>query len=85
MSGLLVADGTPLHFDRWGDPSAPVTVVLVHGYALDRRSWRAIAPVLPEAAEGPVAVLAYDQRGHGESGDVRPASGTSSRWRPRHR
>lgn len=29
MPGLLVADGTPLHFDRWGDPSAPVTVVLV--------------------------------------------------------
>ncbi len=76
MAGLLVADGTPLHFDRWGDPSAPVTVVLVHGYALDRRSWRAIAPVLPEAAEGPVAVLAYDQRGHGESGEVRAASAT---------
>lgn len=76
MPGLLVADGTPLHFERWGDPSAPVTVVLVHGYALDRRSWRAIAPVLAEAAEEPVAVVAYDQRGHGESGDVGPASAT---------
>ncbi|OLZ61712.1 alpha/beta fold hydrolase [Amycolatopsis keratiniphila] len=76
MPGLLAADGTPLHFERWGDPSAPVTVVLLHGYALDRRSWRAIAPVLAEAAEKPVAVLAYDQRGHGESGEVRAASAT---------
>ncbi|RSN60743.1 alpha/beta hydrolase [Amycolatopsis sp. WAC 04182] len=78
MPGLLAADGTPLHFERWGDPSAPVTVVLLHGYALDRRSWRAIAPVLAEASvpEEPVAVLAYDQRGHGESGEVRASSAT---------
>jgi len=53
---------------RWGDHDAPVKAVLEHGYALDHRSWRAIAALLPQAVEGLVGALAYDHRGHGESG-----------------
>jgi pimeloyl-ACP methyl ester carboxylesterase len=50
-----------------------VKVVVEHGYALDHRSGRAIAALLPLAVEGLVGVLAYDHRGHGESGRVSPA------------
>lgn len=45
-----------------------MTVVLLHGYALDRRSWERIAPLLPEAVGHPLAVVAYDHRGPGKSG-----------------
>jgi pimeloyl-ACP methyl ester carboxylesterase len=61
---------------RWGDHDAPVKAVLEHGYALDHRSWRAIAALLPQAVEGLVGVLVYDHRGHGESGRVSTAAAT---------
>jgi pimeloyl-ACP methyl ester carboxylesterase len=53
-----------------------VKVVVEHGYALDHRSWRAIAALLPQAVEGLVGVLVYDHRGHGESGRVSTAAAT---------
>src|SRR5512139_2474206 len=73
-------DGAELHVEITGpvgtvEPSATVgatgpaadalTVVLAHGWALDNRSWRAVADVL--AATPGVRVLRYDQRGHGRS------------------
>jgi len=76
MTGFALADGTPLQVIRRGDPAAPVTVVFVHGYALDQRSWGRIAPLVPDAADGPVAVLTYDQRGHGGSGRARRGTAT---------
>ncbi|MEC3976869.1 alpha/beta fold hydrolase [Amycolatopsis sp. H20-H5] len=76
MDRFLLADGTSLHLVRWGVPSAPVTVVFAHGYALDHRSWRRIAPLLPTAVEGPVGVVAYDHRGHGESGRAKRGTAT---------
>ncbi|MEV0070305.1 alpha/beta hydrolase [Amycolatopsis sp. NPDC050768] len=76
MPAFTLADGTPLHLVRWGDPSAGVTVVLLHGYALDRRSWSRIAPLLPEAVDEPLSVVGYDHRGHGKSG--RAGRGTAT-------
>ncbi|MFI5606590.1 alpha/beta fold hydrolase [Amycolatopsis sp. NPDC051903] len=76
MPAFTLADGTPLHLVRWGDPAASVTVVLLHGYALDRRSWERIAPLLPEAVQHPLSVVAYDHRGHGRSG--RAGRGTAT-------
>ena len=76
MTGFELADGTSLQVIRRGDPAAAVTVVFVHGYALDQRSWGRIAPLVPDAAEGPVAVLTYDQRGHGGSGRARRGTAT---------
>jgi pimeloyl-ACP methyl ester carboxylesterase len=64
---------------RRGDPAAPVTVVFVHGYALDQRSWGRIAPLVPDAVAGPVAVLTYDQRGHGGSGRACRETATMAR------
>lgn len=58
MTDFGLADGTPLHVACWGEPDAEITVVLLHGYALDHRSWHAIATDLPAAVERPVRVLA---------------------------
>jgi pimeloyl-ACP methyl ester carboxylesterase len=79
MSKFRLADGTSLRLARWGDPAALVTVVFVHGYALDHRSWWRLAPLLPEAVEVGVSVLAYDHRGHGGSDRVASADATMAR------
>ncbi|SEF21826.1 Pimeloyl-ACP methyl ester carboxylesterase [Amycolatopsis pretoriensis] len=76
MTAFALADGTSLQVVRRGDPAAPVTVVFVHGYALDQCSWGRVAPLVPDAAEGPVAVVTYDQRGHGGSGRARRGTAT---------
>jgi pimeloyl-ACP methyl ester carboxylesterase len=67
MPSFPLSDGAHLHYHRAGDPSAGVTVVLAHGYALDHRSWRSITTALPRMTEHPVQVIAYDHRGHGQS------------------
>ncbi|RJQ74441.1 alpha/beta hydrolase [Pseudonocardiaceae bacterium YIM PH 21723] len=72
---IRVADGTVLNLAHSGEATAPVTVLLVHGYALDHRSWHHQLSDLPEATGGNARVLAYDQRGHGASG---PANGETA-------
>ncbi|OLR93841.1 alpha/beta fold hydrolase [Actinokineospora bangkokensis] len=74
-----LADGAELAFTRTGDPGAGVTVVLAHSYAHDRRVWHRIVDQLPAAAERPVAVLAYDHRGHGESSPATPTTAVIGR------
>ncbi|GAA5108121.1 alpha/beta hydrolase [Haloechinothrix salitolerans] len=64
---VRLSDGTALHVVRDGPPAADVTVVFVHGYALDHRCWQYLVADLPAAVEHPVQVVAYDQRGHGAS------------------
>ncbi len=69
------ADGVPLHVELDGPQHAPVTVVLVHGWTLDRRVWK---PVTRSLATGtaPVRVVRPDHRGHGRSAPVDPATMT---------
>ena len=55
-------DGTRLRTIHSG--SGERTVVLAHGYAASAESWNIIAPML--VAEG-LSVVAFDQRGHGQS------------------
>jgi pimeloyl-ACP methyl ester carboxylesterase len=69
------ADGVPLHVELDGPQDAPVTVVLVHGWSLDRRSWRPVARSLA-AGPAPVRVVRHDHRGHGRSAAVDPATMT---------
>ncbi|MFC7339862.1 alpha/beta fold hydrolase [Saccharopolyspora griseoalba] len=57
------ADGVPLHVEIDGDPQAPVTVVLCHGYLADHDMWLFQRPSLARSAR----VVAYDHRGHGRS------------------
>jgi pimeloyl-ACP methyl ester carboxylesterase len=59
-------DGTRLAPDTWGPPDAPV-VLLVHGLGLSMESW---GPV-PELLSGEHRVVAYDLRGHAQSGDAK--------------
>ncbi|HEY8372287.1 MAG TPA: alpha/beta hydrolase [Pseudonocardiaceae bacterium] len=68
-------DGLPLSVEETdpadgGDPD--LTVVLVHGYTVDRRCWyfqrRTLAELGRRPGEPRVRVVAYDQRSHGRSG-----------------
>jgi pimeloyl-ACP methyl ester carboxylesterase len=61
-------EGVTLAYDDFGDPAARDTVVLVHGYASNRREgWRRTGWCAAFEARG-ARVLALDLRGHGESG-----------------
>jgi pimeloyl-ACP methyl ester carboxylesterase len=66
MHSVPAADGVPLYVELDGPADAPVTVVLVHGWTLDRRLW---APVARAVVDGSTAVrvLRYDHRGPGRS------------------
>ncbi|MFC5992711.1 alpha/beta fold hydrolase [Pseudonocardia hispaniensis] len=44
-----------------------LTVVLVHGFALDRRTWLLQRRALAELADPAVRLVLYDQRSHGRS------------------
>jgi pimeloyl-ACP methyl ester carboxylesterase len=61
------SDGTRLRIVEDGDPSAPVTVVLAHCYALSHEGWDPLLPELAAACGTPIRVLRYDHRGYGES------------------
>ncbi|HPB73388.1 MAG TPA: alpha/beta hydrolase [Phycicoccus sp.] len=55
------------------DPELP-TIVLAHGWTLTRHAWE---PVIDELLQHrPVRVVAYDQRGHGESSMGHPDRAT---------
>jgi pimeloyl-ACP methyl ester carboxylesterase len=69
------ADGAPLHVDLDGPGDAPVTVVLLHGWTLDRRVWGPVARALADGPD-PVRVARPDHRGHGRSAAVPPATMT---------
>lgn len=62
---IRLPDGTELALEHHGD--GDVTVVLLHSYAMDRRVWHKVVTLLTDALPD-VAVLAYDHRGHGDSG-----------------
>lgn len=74
-------DGVRINVETLGPQDADVTVVLLHGWCLDRRTWHRQASALPEALDGvaSVRVVAYDMRGHGRSGTTRLRSATLDR------
>ncbi|MFC7613119.1 alpha/beta fold hydrolase [Actinokineospora soli] len=57
------SDGVTLHVEDTGDATAPVTVLLAHGWTSDNRVWDAVFPRLAERYR----VIRFDQRGHGSS------------------
>ena len=66
MSDAISFDGTRLAIRAWGRTDAPV-VLLVHGLGLSAESWGCV----PELLAGEHRVVAYDLRGHAQSGDAR--------------
>ncbi len=61
---VRASDGVPLHVEEVGPAGAPVTVVFVHGYVVDRRCWHYQWRDLRDLGR----LICYDQRGHGLSG-----------------
>ena len=58
------AVGIPLAGDNWGDPDGPL-VILLHGGGQTRHAWGGTGALLGEAG---YFAVAYDARGHGDSG-----------------
>jgi pimeloyl-ACP methyl ester carboxylesterase len=68
---VAAEDGVPLsveEVDPNGGGRPELTVVLVHGFALDRRSWHFQRRDLADLVDPRVRQVLYDQRGHGRSG-----------------
>ncbi len=63
---VLAPDGVRLATYTWGDPDAPV-VVMVHGFASSARDNWALTGWAREFSRSGYRVLALDQRGHGHS------------------
>ncbi|GAA3841856.1 alpha/beta hydrolase [Saccharothrix violaceirubra] len=77
-STVAADDGVPLSVEEV-DPEAGdavLTVVYVHGFALDRRCWHFQRRDLAGLVDPPVRQVLYDQRGHGRSGQPGPEGGT---------
>lgn len=69
-STVLAADGTPLAVHEYGGRSADLTVVFVHGHCLRSAAWHYQLAQLRRRWGSRVRLLAYDQRGHGGSGQA---------------
>ena len=75
-SEITLADGVRLHVTTSGPADAPVTVVLSHGWCLDRRTWEHQIAALGALGRNAPRVIAYDTRGHGRSSPTRLGSAT---------
>jgi pimeloyl-ACP methyl ester carboxylesterase len=65
---LVASDGVRLYVEQDGPIDAPVTVVLVHGFCLDRDDLLFQRRAILEQFAGRVRVLSLDLRSHGRSG-----------------
>jgi pimeloyl-ACP methyl ester carboxylesterase len=61
---VVAEDGVPLHVEVDECPGSPLTVVFVHGYALNLDCWH----FQRAGYRGLVRAVYYDQRSHGRSG-----------------
>lgn len=66
--GTVVAeDGTGLYYEEVGPADAPLTVVFVHGYTLNLKSFYFQREALRQHFGHGIRMVFYDQRGHGRS------------------
>jgi pimeloyl-ACP methyl ester carboxylesterase len=61
---IALGDGAQTTIETWGE-RGPL-LLCVHGMTSSRRSWERLA----RALDGRFRVVAYDQRGHGDSADI---------------
>ena len=64
---LRLPDGVRLHVTVTGPVDAEVTVVMLHGWTLDGRSWHRQVADMRERFGDRVRLVTYDARGHGRS------------------
>jgi pimeloyl-ACP methyl ester carboxylesterase len=74
-SEVTLLDGVRLHVEVSGPADAPLTVVLLHGWCLDRRTWHHQVAAL-EALDPAPRIVRYDARGHGRSSSTQLQSAT---------
>jgi pimeloyl-ACP methyl ester carboxylesterase len=74
-SEAILSDGVKLHVETSGPADAPLTVVLLHGWCLDRRTWQHQVTALRALPINP-RIVAYDARGHGRSSSTALHSAT---------
>lgn len=69
QSSVTADDGVRISCEEIGPAAGPasLTVVLVHGFALDRRTWHFQRSSLPALADPTVRLVLYDLRSHGRS------------------
>jgi pimeloyl-ACP methyl ester carboxylesterase len=78
---FVASDGAALHVSQSGPDGSDdsgdstVTLVLVHGWTQDHRTWDFVLPHLDPG----LRVLRYDLRGHGGSAPARPGGATIAR------
>ncbi|MFD9895506.1 alpha/beta fold hydrolase [Amycolatopsis sp. NPDC059027] len=67
---FVTGDGTALHLETCGPADSAATLVLVHGWTQDHRTWDFVLPQLDPA----IRILRYDLRGHGGSAHAKPGT-----------
>lgn len=65
---IQTSDDLELAARRRGAPTAPTTVVYVHGLLSDANYWSGVTEQLHHRLGDTISQIAYDQRGHGVSG-----------------
>lgn len=66
-STVFADDGTALAVHEYGPQAADLTVVFVHGHCLRSAAWQFQLSFLHRRFGQSVRLIAYDQRGHGDS------------------
>ncbi|WP_139803387.1 alpha/beta fold hydrolase [Mycobacterium avium] len=69
-SHVPTSDGVSLSVREYGSAAASRTVVLLHGCCLDKESWCLQVEALIERWGTDIRIIAYDHRGHGDSGQA---------------
>ena len=67
---VTTGDGVSLSVRDWGSRGTGHTVVLLHGFCLNKESWNIQMTRLIRQWGNNIRIISYDHRGHGDSGDA---------------
>jgi pimeloyl-ACP methyl ester carboxylesterase len=67
---VTTSDGVRLSVRDWGSRAAGHTVVLLHGFCLNKESWNIQMTQLIRRWGDAIRIISYDHRGHGDSGNA---------------
>jgi pimeloyl-ACP methyl ester carboxylesterase len=67
---VTTSDGVSLSVRDWGSHAAGHTVVLLHGFCLNKESWNIQVTQLIRHWGNNIRIISYDHRGHGDSGNA---------------
>jgi pimeloyl-ACP methyl ester carboxylesterase len=67
---VITSDGVRLSVRDWGPRAAGHTVVLLHGFCLNKDSWNIQMRQLTRHWGNDIRIISYDHRGHGDSGNA---------------